>query len=70
MRVAVGIDAGQPHGFRIVVTKLQSPAPQSLRHPRFCIVLVAVGQTRALGPWATTRLTIPRMTASFMVDAG
>lgn len=66
MRVAVGISAGQPQGLRRVVTKLQSSYSHSFRHPRFCMVLVAVGQTSGLGHWATTRLTSPRTMANFM----
>ena len=69
--VAVGIFAGQPHGLRSVVVKLQSVKGHSLRHPRFWMVRVAVGQDSA---WARQTPARPERTAatarSFMVDAG
>lgn len=44
IKVAVGIDAGHPHGLRTVLTKAQSVNWHVLPHPRFCIVRVTVGQ--------------------------
>ena len=70
MSVAVGMVAGQPQGFWIVVAKVQSEKGHSLLQPRFWIVRVAVGQT-ASGAWARTRLARPRRAerASFILKA-
>jgi hypothetical protein len=71
MSVAVGRVEGQPHGFWMVVWKVQSEKAQVLLQPRFCIVRVAVGQAGACGPWARTRLAKPRTVArtNFIFDA-
>lgn len=71
MSVAVGMAAGQPQGLRSVVVKLQSEKAHSLRHARFCIVTVAVGQDCG-GHWASARLARPTRAerASFIAKEG
>jgi hypothetical protein len=72
MRVAVGTEAGQPHGLGRVVWKVQSEKAQDLLQPRFWMVRVAVGQTGAAAFWERARLARPRrvVRASFMVVGG
>jgi hypothetical protein len=72
IRVAVGMAAGQLHGWRMVEKKAQSERGHRLLHSRFWMVRVAVGQ--ATGAWAAARLTRlarPKMAVvNFMVIVG